>query len=543
MKRLWFLFFVLSSVLFSASAFGDAASGTNDQYYYSITGDWADEVHYATPDAACHVIYNKEAAELVGMGYTVVQSYQSPTIAQNSPPKILMYSCLATGTNPAKNTSNTLSGGFAREGDNCTSSQTYNPVTGLCENPDEDQDHNELGDPSNPPLGGPASCAGDPINAASGNEYESETDYRDADGELIFTRYYNSSTGVWGHSYQTSLYIDPDSNALVLRFEDGHSSLFSVTNGVATGQPTELGNLTQVNGQWVYTSPGNVRLTFDASSGRLVKYQSASGLTQTVAYTTNADYSTTVTVIDSRGHVLTFATATGSPLATLTAGDLTVTYTWNRITNTTTIPSTIISQLIEVASTRGGNTATRTYAYGNTSNPGWLTSVTDERGIVYASWTYDAQGRATSSQHAGGADLTTVTYNSDGSSTVTNALGHSVTFNYQVIQGVKRITSVVGQPTATCPASNSSYTYNARGQVATKIDALGHVTAYTYDSQGRVVTQVEAQGTPQARTTTTTWDATWPYLPDTVTTADRTITYTYDSQGRPLSTTAHDNKE
>jgi YD repeat-containing protein len=58
-----------------------------------------------------------------------------------------------------------------------------------------------------------------------------------------------------------------------------------------------------------------------------------------------------------------------------------------------------------------------------------------------------------------------------------------------------------------------------------------------------VLTKVEAQGTPQERTTTTTWDTTWSYLPKTVTTPDNTTTYAYDGQGRLLSTTVHSTKE
>jgi YD repeat-containing protein len=110
-----------------------------------------------------------------------------------------------------------------------------------------------------------------------------------------------------------------------------------------------------------------------------------------------------------------------------------------------------------------------------------------------------------------------------------------VTYRYQVIQGIKHITSIEGETAAGCPASNSSYTYNAIGQVATKTDALGHITAYTYDTLGRETQRVEAQGTPQARTTTTTWHGS-SFLLETVTTSDRVTTYTYDDKNRLLST-------
>jgi YD repeat-containing protein len=51
---------------------------------------------------------------------------------------------------------------------------------------------------------------------------------------------------------------------------------------------------------------------------------------------------------------------------------------------------------------------TRRYLYQNTTCPDLLAGILDESGNLFASWTYDSQGRATSSQHAGGADLTKV---------------------------------------------------------------------------------------------------------------------------------------
>ena len=537
MQRLGFLLFALT-LLFSTSAFAD------DHYYYIFTGvikGSADGVHYPTPDAACQVDYKIMEASLASDGYTLPAPYTSPTLYYSAPPNTAVYACNATATFPATDIINaqttTIGDSIQQQGDNCTNGHPFNPQTGLCEDPTQDQNHNELGDSDSPQAtGGVLICkaVGDPINASMGNVFESETDYQDSDGELRFTRYYNSTTG-WSHSYQTYLMVS--STALQLEFEDGHSSLFKLDNGVATPQPTELGSLTQVNGQWVYTSPANEQFAFDAS-GRLVTWRQANGLTQTLTYVTasGAYTPTTITVTDSRGHTLSWNNSNYGLLTQLTAGDLTVAYTW------VTTPS-YVYQLTQVGSMRAGHTGTRTYTYGDTRNPRWLTSLTDERGVQYASWAYDAQGRGTSSQHAGGADATTVTYNSDGTSTVSNALSHNVTYTYQVIQGVNRITHIAGEPAASCPASNSSYTYTANGQVQTMTDALGHVTAYTYDTQGREITRVEAQGTPQARTISTQWDTTWPYLRDSVTTVDHITTYSYDSQGRLLSTTMHDTKE
>ncbi|WP_236208157.1 RHS repeat protein [Pseudomonas tohonis] len=181
-----------------------------------------------------------------------------------------------------------------------------------------------------------------------------------------------------------------------------------------------------------------------------------------------------------------------------------------------------------------GQAQQRTYHYQDSRNPNLLTGITDERGIRYATWTYDDQGRAISSEHAGGAERTLVSYNDDGSSTVTNALGKRTTYRFQTIQGVRRVTAIEGEPSANCPNSNSTFTYDDRGLVKTRTDNKGNVTTFDYNERGLEISRTEAYGTAQARTVTTTWYPTL-FLPASVTEPDRITTYSYDDQGRPLS--------
>lgn len=519
-----------------------SASVTHAEYYYIIEAGYipADGVHYPSPEAACQAAYPRLEAQLAAIDYNVPSPYTGPTIIYESPPNIAYYDCPATATfvaGPGNTADATFEATITKQGNNCAEGQTYNPETSLCEDPAEDQDRKEKGDPdSAQTTGGVVVCkaVGDPINAAAGNLFEAETDYQDPDGEFRVVRYYNSIDGQWDFSNTTWLFLGSP-GAVTIHFDDGHSSLFTIESGVAIPEPTERGRLEQVSGQWVYTSTSNEEFFFDAT-GRLAVRRQPNGLAQTFSYAYNPDYTEVVTATDSRGHTITVTKGFNGQPAHLTAGDLTVDYTW-------TYTDQFVPELTKVETTRANHTSTRDYIYGDARNTTRLTGIVDERGVTYSSWTYDDQGRATSSRHAGGADQTTLTYNSDGTTTVTNALGHSVTFTYEVIQGTKRITHIAGQPTASCPASNSSYTYTADGQVQTMTDAMGHVTAYTYDALGREVSRVEAQGTPQERTIATTWNATWPYLRESVTTADRVTTYGYDDEGRLTSTTVHDNKE
>ncbi|MFC5743165.1 RHS repeat protein [Dyella tabacisoli] len=514
----------MRALLFSVLALASASASAEDYYYVLSAVPPLADIHYPSPDAACHAAYDYQTTgPMQSLGFTVVFPYKDPTITLSQPPKYLIYGCVIGGQNPKTGEVATPSYGITRKGDGCTPKQTYNPQTGYCESPDQDQARKELGDPSDPLVSGIVSC-GDPINAGIGNLFESETDYQDSDGELRYVRNYNSAKAGWLRSYTTSLYID--SKGLSITFEDGRSSLFTLSNGVATPEATELGAMTQVNGLWVYTSPTNEQFSFDAQ-GHLTRWQQANGLAQTLTYGTAANGDVITTITDSRGHTLQFTRSNYGVPKGFVANGLAVAYTFDTS-----------SRLTTVTRTWPGHTATRTYAYEDTHNPRLLTGIIDERGVRYATWTYDAQGRALSSEHAKGAEKTTMTYNSDGSTTVTNALGNTAVYTYQVIQGVKRVTAIQGSPAAGCPASNSSYTYTANGQVQTKTDALGHVTAYTYDTLGRELTRIEAQGTPQERTTTTTWYDT-RFLPKTVTTSDRVTTYTYDTQGRLQSTSVH----
>jgi YD repeat-containing protein len=154
--------------------------------------------------------------------------------------------------------------------------------------------------------------------------------------------------------------------------------------------------------------------------------------------------------------------------------------------------------------------------------------------VRFATWTYDDQGRAISSQHSGAAGLTQVAYNSDGSSSVTNELGKTTVYRYQQIGGVKRVIAIEGQPSENCPASNTSCTYSDRGLILTRTDAKGLITAYTYNDRGLETSRTEASGTPLARTITTEWDPT-RFLPTRIAEPGRTSVYSYDEQGRELS--------
>ena len=70
-------------------------------------------------------------------------------------------------------------------------------------------------------------------------------------------------------------------------------------------------------------------------------------------------------------------------------------------------------------------------------------AVLDENGVQYVSWTYNSYGQALTSQLANNVNATSVTYNSDLSETVTDALGAVRTFRYVRVGDVNRPYSIV----------------------------------------------------------------------------------------------------
>jgi YD repeat-containing protein len=165
-----------------------------------------------------------------------------------------------------------------------------------------------------------------------------------------------------------------------------------------------------------------------------------------------------------------------------------------------------------------------------------LSKITDERDVPYATWTYDEQGRAISSEHAGGAEKTLLTFNADGSTTVTNALNKQTIYRFADIAGARRVTKVEGQPTANCVGANQDYTYTPEGWIASETNWKGVKTTFSYNAAGQEISRTEAFGTPEARTTITEWHPTL-FVKTKITEPERETVYTYDANGRLLNQT------
>jgi RHS repeat-associated protein len=182
-----------------------------------------------------------------------------------------------------------------------------------------------------------------------------------------------------------------------------------------------------------------------------------------------------------------------------------------------------------------------TYVYGNPTLYNALTEVIDENGNNFLSWTYDSQARALTSTIGNGATAETTTFSyGTGTTTVTNALGVTDTYTLTSLNNMQKITGISRAATATTAAATESYSYDSNGFMSSKTDWNGNQTTYVNNALGLPTTINEAVSSPVARTTTIAYDTTWVRQPDTITTPGLTASFTYDANGNTLTRTLTD---
>jgi RHS repeat-associated protein len=204
------------------------------------------------------------------------------------------------------------------------------------------------------------------------------------------------------------------------------------------------------------------------------------------------------------------------------------------------------------------DTKTRTFFYNETARinggtacsglpnglPNQLTGITDENSQRFANYEYDCQGRATRTEHAGGAEANAFTYNLDGTTVVTDARGTARTFAFQNVVGVARNTGI-SQPCEHCTTNIQAATYDATGNRASQTDWNGNNTCYKHDTARNleiargeglnglcppdVSTWTPTAGTEQ-RKVTTEWHSIWR-LPNRVAEPTRITTFVYNGDG------------
>ncbi len=377
---------------------------------------------------------------------------------------------------------------------------------------------------------GGCSCTGgvnptlkfDPINTATGNKFEQETDYTAPDDWLTLRRFYNSLVAVnqtslgtlWRHSFDRSLQLISSTQINHYR-PDGRFERFQKSNGVWTADADVSDTLSETDDAHGNPTAYTVRVaatrqteTYD-TNGLLRTLLDPSGQQMSFTYSTTSTPASIapvanllLTINDPKGRTLSFIYNSNGLLHTVTQPDGgVVTYGYDTSGDLTSVqyPDGKTRQYVynESAQTGGANL------------PGALTGEMDETGARYATTTYNANSQATSASLAGGVNLGTVNYGAtDGSAptAMTNALGASTSLSFKNILGGLKVagsTQACGQG---CNQPWAAQTYDANGYQQSATDFNGNVTKTTYDANGLLDLEIDASGTAQQRTITTTWN-------------------------------------
>lgn len=319
--------------------------------------------------------------------------------------------------------------------------------------------------------------------------------------------------------------------------DDGQTLRYTLQNGVINNPPgVSIRLATTGSGFTLTDDQDNVEVYNTA--GVLQSITSRAGVVQTLSYDNNGRL---LTVVDSFGNSFTVARNAQNSIQSITlSGGGSVQYGYDtslRLNSVTNLDGT-----------------GRSYGYnGNFLNA--LTSVVDESGTTLTQWKYNGQEQATSSFQAAGANSTALTYNANGSVTITDALGAVRAFTFSRVGDVNKVTSISG---AHCPGCQDSAatTYDSAGYVSSRTDYNGNLTCYANDPvRGVELVRVEGfapgstcpaslatyttqTGTLQ-RKITTVWTSTWRE-PNTITEPNRTTSFTYDGYGNVLTKTITD---
>ncbi|MCG8485959.1 MAG: DUF6531 domain-containing protein, partial [Chromatiales bacterium] len=358
-------------------------------------------------------------------------------------------------------------------------------------------------------------CEGNPIKLSSGAKLQFETDYQGT-GEypLTLKRYYSTGwttpEGNWGEGW-----LGTDSARIVSVTNDSEGDTYTavrpngsylkftwvgggITEPIKSDTKATLTLYNYQNGLiWVLRLPDGSHEIYDFDqqafiadrryTSRLLWTKWRGGLQHVYAYNT-ADQLETIT--HTNGQQLQFSYNADGRIDQVTApGGKLFNYDYDAAGNLVSVAYP------GAASNDIDDTATKTYLYEDSRHPHHLTGILDESGQRYANYAYDDEGRTILSEHGdGGERIEVLEY---GNSVRTrNALGKETVYHFGTsgsgASAVRQLLTVDGVASASCAASNSSYSYDENGFKDLIKDENDFYTDLDYDSAGQLVRKTEA---------------------------------------------------
>jgi YD repeat-containing protein len=398
----------------------------------------------------------------------------------------------------------------------------------------------------NVPARDPRCCqVGNPMIVESGSKRQVETDYVDPRGVLTFTRVYDSVRGGFAHNFAAD-FLPPEKGATAscsllktsytvnnagvvrkfcyprLRADSTAASYITPSgdryefswNG-ATGTPSLPYSKDRLvaspSGGWILSMLGEHRLYVLDAAGRLDSVVTVDGQRVRLSYSSTAiagvapgpGYLTTLT--DSFGRSLQLRYNAGGQLTELVdPNGQTIRYEHEALAHPPLDgKSSPWAQSAKPGQVTYQDNNAITYlwdepahATGTAASVHLLTGIVDANGDRFAIYRY-TNGKATSTEHAGGVEKYAVTDTRSASTgmgpvTVTDPLGTTRTWQFALAAGIPRITSISQPSGAGSTASSATYTYDANGNVASRTDFSGNKTCRTNDlARNLETTQVE----------------------------------------------------
>jgi YD repeat-containing protein len=419
------------------------------------------------------------------------------------------------------------------------------------------------------------SCGvGNPVLPGTGRKLHEETDYAGAGtAALNLRRFYrsqwtDSAIGVgltptltdsagWRLSIHARLTLLPSGHVRAFR-PDGTTIDFSPSaataqSWVASSSRDGLKGILGSNGQrsgYTYTaSADDATETYDAA-GKLLSIKARNGWVTALTYNSAGQLTS---VRNQFGRELRFTYDTKGRLAEslppgaiagTAAGSATspIRYTYTEAASL----GAGVAPKDQLTSVTWQDGQVRRYHYEDSRFAQALTGITDEGGVRYATYSYDAQGRVSQTGHVGGVDRVDFSYGTSSPQTIVtdysgpNGSATTRTYTFQNTGGVMRPTAVTA-PCPLCGNTQASTVYDAGGNVTKTIAHDSSVTFYAYDSKGRETESATFPSSYQSATTrpalsaatkvvSTQWHATWN-LPTQVAEPSKITANTYDSRG------------
>ena len=373
-------------------------------------------------------------------------------------------------------------------------------------------------------LGGQAAIGqdgvGQYVNAANGNlVLQTQDENLIFDGlSLNVLRTYNSqgqlaANGGWGFGFSRSVggltgTLDTAGSTVTRTDDDGSAVTYTynatLDEYVSSGQSGAADTLTwnATASTWTWNDAAAAQQETYSASGQLTTLSDAqTGASYSFSYTSSHQLSQ---IVAGDGDTLLFGYNTSGQLTSLSVQEVPPGQTTPVTRQQVGYGYDSQGRLQTVTTTLGSDTDsstasyTTTYTYSGTSDR--VASVTQSDGTTVSySYTEDAQGvyQVTGITTGTGAAAQTLTLAySSGSTTVTNALGNTTTYQYNA---AGELTAEIA-PTVNGTSPTTSYTYDANGNLLTSTDPDGATTSYSYDANGNLLSVEDGAGNTRSYT-------------------------------------------